>query len=127
MYFWRQTKDIEMPAEQVINRLVKDTPLEGIAVFPRARVRDVFRKGFPDIVDGDADLDWEGAGSYFRVGFAHANEKEVQMIIVTCGYSLLKSEKTMNRIIEVCCSLGCALYDPQTGRRNEQQEPKNVV
>jgi hypothetical protein len=90
-------------------------------------VREVFRKSFPDIVDGESGLDWEGASSYFRVGFAYANEKDVHMIIVTCGHSLLKSEETMNRIIDGCCSLGCALYDPQTGQRYEQPEPKDAT
>ncbi len=127
MYFWRQTKDLGMRPEQIIDRLSEDTPLDGVTSFPRTRVREVFRTAFPDIVDGDTDLDWEGAGSYFQVGFAHANERDVQMVIVTCGHSLLKSEETMNRIIDACCSLGCALYDPQTGQRYEQPEPKNVA
>ncbi len=127
MYFWRQTKDLGMRLEQIIDRLSEDTPLDGVTSFPRTRVREVFRTAFPDIVDGDTDLDWEGAGSYFQVGFAHANERDVQMVIVTCGHSLLKSEETMNRIIDACCSLGCALYDPQTGQRYEQPEPKNVA
>jgi len=127
MYFWRQVEDIQMPPEQVIDRLAQDTPLKGIAAFPRTRVREVFRKMFPDIVDGDIDLDWEGAGSYFQVGFSHANEKDVHLIVVSCGHSLLKSGETMNRIIDACRSLGCALYDPQTGKRYGQPEPEDAV
>jgi hypothetical protein len=45
------------------------------------------------------------------------------MIAVTCGYSLLNSEATMTRISDACNTLGCALYDPQTGKRYEQPEP----
>jgi hypothetical protein len=56
MYFWRQTKALPMRPEQVVGRLAEDTPLDGIAAFPRTRVREIFRKAFPDIVDGDADL-----------------------------------------------------------------------
>ena len=123
MYFWKQTKDLQMRPEQVVDRLAEDKPLDGVATFPRTLVREVFRKAFPDIVDRDADLDWEGAGSYFQVGFGHATERDVHLISVFCGYSLLKSEDTMNRIIDACCSLGCALYDPQTGERYEQPEP----
>ena len=32
-------------------------------------------------------------------------------------------EMGLEQIINACCSLGCALYDPQTGRRYEQPEP----
>lgn len=116
-----------MRPEQIVDLLAEDRPVDGVAVFPRTVVRAAFRRSFPDIVDGDADLDWEGAGSFFQVGFAHATEKDVHMINVYCGHSLLKSEETMNRIIDACNSLGCALYDPQTGQRYEQPEPKNGV
>ena len=123
MYFWRQTKDLQMRPEQVVDRLAQDTPLNGVIAFPRTVVREVFRKAFPDITDGDADLDWEGAGSYFQVGFGHATTKDVHMIVVTCGHSLVKSEATMNRIIDACCSLGCALYDPQKSPYNVHDLP----
>src|SRR5690348_10617890 len=106
MYFWRQAKDLNMLPEKVVNHLSEDTPLDGVATFPRTLVREVFRKAFPDIVDNDADLDWEGAGSYFQVGFGHETERDVHMIVVTCGDLLLNSEETMNRIIDACCSLG---------------------
>jgi hypothetical protein len=123
LYFWRQIQDLQMQPEQVVDRLGEDTPLDGVATFPRTLVREVFRKAFPDIVDGDADLDWEGADSYFHVGFGHATELDVHLISVFCGHSLLKSEETVNQIVDACCSLGCALYDPQTKKRYEQPEP----
>ena len=112
-----------MPPEKVVDRLGEDVPLDGVSTFPRTLVREVFKKTFSDIVDSDFDLNWEGADSFFRVGFGHANERDVHLISVYCGHSLLKSEETMNRIIDACCSLGCALYDPQTGQRYEQPEP----
>lgn len=124
MYFWRQTKDLQMQPEEVVDRLAQDTPLEGVVSFPRTLVRDVFKKAFPDIVDLDFNLNWEGAGSFFQVGFNHATERDVDLIIVNCGHLLLKSEVTMNRILDVCFALGCALYDPQTEQRYEQPEPK---
>ena len=127
LYFWRQAKDLRMTPEQIVHRLAQDTPLDGIAAFPRTRARHVFRAAFPDICDGDADLDWEGEDGYFQVGFSHANERDVHMIIVICGYSLLSSSETMNRIIAACNGLGCALYDPQTSRRYEQPEPSEEV
>ena len=126
LYFWRQTKNFEIAPEQVVDLLAEDTPLDGVAAFPRTVVREAFRKAFPDITDDDVSLFWEGAGSDFQVSFSHATEKDVHMIIVNCSYSLLKSEETMNRLIDTCCELGCALYDPQTGRRYEQPEPKMI-
>lgn len=123
LYFWRQTKDLKMRPEQVVDRLAEDTPLEGVISFPRPLVREVFKKAFRDIVDHDFNLDWEGAGSFFQVGFNHSTEKDVHLIIVNCAHSLLNSEVTMNRIIDACLSLGCAIYDPQTEQRYGQPEP----
>jgi hypothetical protein len=127
LYFWRQTKDLQIRPEQIVDLLSKDEPVDGIVSFPRSDIRAVLKRYFPDIADGDADLEWEGADSYFQIGFGHATEKDVHMIIVNCGYALLQSEETMNRIIEACNSLGCALYDPQRGQRYAQPEPKNAA
>jgi hypothetical protein len=123
LYFWRQTKDMQMSHGQIIDLLCEDKPIDGVASFPRTRVRAVLKKSLPDIEDGDFDLTWEGDGSYFQIGFAHANERDVHLIIANCGYELVRAEKGVNRLIEACASLGCALYDPQTDKRYEQPEP----
>jgi hypothetical protein len=48
----------------------------------------------------------------------------VNLVIANCGYELLKTPEAVNRLIEAfATSLGCALYDPQTGERYEQVEP----
>lgn len=124
LYFWRQTKAFTKKPEEIIDLLSADEPISGVASFPRERARAAFKEFFPDIVDGDFQLDWEGAGSYFQVAFSHANEKEAHMIIVTCGYELLKTPAVMNRIIEAGGVLGCAVFDPQTGVRGKQPDPK---
>jgi len=124
LYFWRQERSFESKPEQVIDLLAAETPVEGVVAFPRAGVRAVLRNYFPSTVDNDVSLEWEGAGSYFQIQFSHATEKTVHLVIVNCGFELLKSEETMNRLIEACNSFGCALYDPQTGQRYEQPEPK---
>jgi hypothetical protein len=123
LYFWRQTKDMQMRPSEIVDLLSEDTPVDGITTFPRTRVRAVLKESFPDIQDGDFELTWEGDGSYFQIGFAHATEKDVHLIVANCGYELVKAEKAVNRLIEACASLGCALYDPQTDKRYEQQEP----
>jgi hypothetical protein len=124
LYFWRQTDDTQMRPGEVMNILSKDEPVYGIAAFPRDHVRRVLKEYFPDIQDGDFELTWEGAGSYFEMSFSHANEKDVHLIVVNCGYELLKSPEAMNRLIDACTSLGCALYDPQVDKRFSQPEPK---
>lgn len=124
LYFWRQTKVITKKPEIIIDLLLSDKLMPGIATFPRARARDVFKSFFPDITDGDFQLDWEGSGSYFQVSFGHANEKDAHLIVVNCGYELLKSPDVMNRVIEACGVLGCALFDPQSGERYAQPDPK---
>jgi len=124
LYFWRQTKDMHMSPDEIIDLLSEDRPVDGVTTFPRDRVRTVLKESFPDIRDGDFDLTWEGEGSYFQIGFAHANESDVHLIVANCGYELAKAEKAVNRLIEACASLGCALYDPQTDKRYEQPEPE---
>lgn len=122
LYFWRQERNLgETPAE-ICGRLTDNAAVAGVAVLPRAMVRQKFRESFPDISDSDANLDWEGAGSYFQVGYNHVDENNVNCIIITCGYKLLDSPDTMNLIIDVGNSLGCALYDPQAGMRYAQPE-----
>src|SRR5436190_2020247 len=124
LYFWRQTKDMQMCPGDIIDLLSKDGPLEGITSFPRNRVRTKIKEYFPDIQDGDFNLDWDGDGSYFQISFAHATERDVHLIVVNCGYKLIEAQKAVNRLIEACTSLGCALYDPQTDKRYEQPEPQ---
>lgn len=124
LYFWRQTKSRGESHGEIIDLLSADEAVPGIEAFPRELVRAKFKRLFPDITDGDFQLDWEGAGSYFQVSFAHADEKHVHLITVNCGYELLKSPDVMNRIVEACGELGCALFDPQSGERYEQPDPK---
>jgi len=120
--FWREEHDLGMPPGDVADLLQDDTPVAGVATFPRSEVRQRFRDAFPDINDGDVSLDWRNDDSYFQVGFNHADERNVNCIIVACGYQLLQSPEMMNRIVDVGNSLGCALFDLQTGERDEQPE-----
>jgi hypothetical protein len=123
LYFWRQSADCRMAPSEVVDTLSKDEPVAGFATFPRDHVRRILKEFFPEIQDGDFELTWEGSGSYFQVAFSHANEKDVHLIVVTCGYQLLKNPAPLNRLIEAVTSLGCALYDPQTDKRFAQPEP----
>jgi hypothetical protein len=120
LYFWRQSKDLQKSPQEVLDLLSEDRPVEGIVAFPREQIRRALKQTFPDIEDEDFELTWEGAGSYFQIGFGHANEKDVQLITATCGFELLKSPEVVNRLVASCASLGCALYDPQTDARNGQ-------
>jgi hypothetical protein len=127
LYFWRQEVDFEEPPEEILNILSEDRPIEGIAAFPRERVRRILKETFPEIDDGDCELTWEGAGSYFQINFGHADERNVHLITATCGYQLLKSPEALNRLIDACAKLGCAVYDPQEGKRYKQPEPRNQL
>lgn len=122
LYFWREERTLRKTPDEIRRMLTDDATVAGVATFPRSTVRQRFRDALPAIVDNDVGMDWEGAGSYFQVGFNHSDEKSINCIIVTCGYQLLKSPDTMNLILGVANSLGCALYDPQTGQRYQQPE-----
>ena len=110
LYFWREEKDIGIPPGKVVEILSEDKHIPGISIFNREDIIDAFMNEFPDIVDENIQLDWEGAGSYFQVSFTYGPDKKVNSIVVVCGYSLLDSPETMNRIIDVCAKFGCALY-----------------
>ena len=83
----------------------------------------MLKESFPDIQDGNLELMWEGDGSYFQISFGHATERDVHLIVANCGYDLVKAGNAVNRLIEACTSLGCALYDPQENKRYEQPDP----
>ncbi|PWU12814.1 MAG: hypothetical protein C5B50_20765, partial [Verrucomicrobia bacterium] len=97
---------MQMPPDKIIDLLSEDKPVDGVASFPRIEVPAVIKKNFPEIDDGDFELTGEGDGSYFQIGFAHASEKDVHLIIANCGYDLIKAENAVNRLIEACTSLG---------------------
>lgn len=120
LYFWRQAKDLVITPKETILLLSKDEPVDGVTAFPQATVRMVLKKFFPEIQDQGNQLEWEGAGSYFLVSFNYSSEVDIHLIIVNCGFKLLESSDTMNRIIEACNSMGCALYDSQTNQRYQQ-------
>lgn len=122
LYFWKEEMELKVPPQDMIDVLSADQAIEGVTAFTREEVRKKFKTDFPEIVDADATMDWEGDGSYFQVSFTHANKESVNCIIVTCGYQLLNSPDTMNRIIDVGSHFGCALYDPQSNERYQQPD-----
>jgi hypothetical protein len=126
LYFWRQASSVTAKPDELLSQLQDAVSLPGISSFPLTTVKEAFRSHFPDIAIGDGGLDWEGAGSYFQVGFTFLDAHTVTCVSVSCGFKLLDSPDTMNTIIEAVTSLGCALYDPQTGQRYEQPDPTNA-
>jgi hypothetical protein len=123
LYFWRQTREVTDDPNSVLNLLSEDRPVTGITAFPTEKVRQTLTQAFPEMVNDGLQLLWEGAASYFLVNFGYANERHVHLITVSCGYELLKTPDVLNRLVEACAELGCALYDPQVGKRFEQPEP----
>ncbi|MHA3770048.1 hypothetical protein ACXR0O_00760 [Verrucomicrobiota bacterium sgz303538] len=126
LYFWRQEPSITASPEDVLNQLQDGVSVHGVAPLPLSAITTAFQRRFPYISIGDAELNWEGAGSYFQVGFTFLDSKTVTCIAVSCGYQLLDSPDTMNSIIDAANFLGCALYDPQTSQRYEQPEPQSA-
>ena len=120
LYFWRQTRSIDESPDEICAKLCKDVPVAGVAELPIIAIREAFAHAFSGMNDGLSYLDWEGDRSYFEV---HWPAGPVNMFHVSCGYELLKSPETMNRIIEIATKFGCALYDPQTEERYDQPDP----
>ena len=84
-------------------------------------IKKRFAEEFPEIEDYGAEMNCSLAGSYFQATWPITSRPgQTQAIYVECGFTLLKSPETLNRIIDVGRGLGCALYDPQTGQRYPQ-------
>ena len=122
LYFWREEKATGNSPEEMMNLLQDDGPQPELATWPISKVKDTFREFFPEVTDEGLQLWWEGAGSSFNVGFGYSDERHAKMFVVMCGYKLLDSPDTMNRIIDVGHRLGCALYDPQENQRFQQPD-----
>lgn len=120
LYFWRETEAALATADEVCAQLCEELAVPGVAQLPMDRIRQSFVDAFPGIKEGASGLEWEGSGSYFEVEWSPAR---CNLLTVLCGYKLLKSPDTMNRIIDVAAKFGCALYDPQTGERYQQPDP----
>lgn len=120
LYFWRQTKSLSLSVDEVCSQLCEDRAIDGVAELPIDAIRQAFMDAFPGM-NGLSALAWEGDGSYFEV---HWPPDPCNMLTVTCGYKLLESPDTMNRIIDVAARFGCAFYDPQTGKRYHQPDPE---
>ena len=120
LYFWRELKNLGKQPEEILELMCREEPIEGIVSFPRTEIQQRFKLEFPEINDSDVIMDWEGSGSYFEVGFTHADKDNVN-----CGYQLLEDTDVMNRVLKVGNSMGCALFDPQTGERYMQPETES--
>ena len=105
--------------DEVCNLLAEEQHIEGIVNLPIEKVKQNFAEVFPGINDCLSYLAWEGDDSYFQV---HWPPDPVNVLIVNCGYKLLESPDTINRIIDVAHRFGCALYDPQLSQRFEQPD-----
>lgn len=126
LYFWRETRKQRRKPEATCKLLCEEEQeLAGIELLSVAAIKACFQEFFPEISDNGHELDWEGAGSYFQVTWPVCSQPGVTTAFcVTCGYQLLDSPDTMNRIIDVGTHLGCALYDPQVNQRFDQPEPR---
>lgn len=119
MYFWREVGAVSIPPDEVCNKLCQEREVEGVEALPIDAIKQSFADEFAELKIGILSLIWEGAGSYFEV---HWPADVTNILIVSCGFKLLNSPATMNRIIDVAAKYGCAVYDPQTGKRYPQPQ-----
>ena len=112
LFFWREQPGTTLDPD-VVGGLQDAEDLPGLIPISRDTVVAAFREQFPDVSVGDAELDWEGEGSYFQVGFTHFDERQVSIVAIYCGYELLKSPSAMRRLASVAASLGCRFHDAQ--------------
>lgn len=112
LVFWREQIGVTLDASAVL--CLNDTQkLPGLVPMPMTEVEAAFLMEFPEASIGGANIDWEGAGSYFQVGYTFADERHVSTVGVSCGYELLKVPGTFNRLWCVADALGCRYYDLQ--------------
>ncbi len=123
LHFWREIQPSgKAPAEILSTCLAEDGPCELLASWFSDDVKKLFKEHFPNIIDAGRHLWWEGESSGFNVELLYSEDSNVKLITILCGHKLLDSEETMNAIIDIGTELGCALYDPQIGKRFEQPD-----
>jgi hypothetical protein len=113
VFFWREQAGTSLEPRDVLSKLEDTVEMPGIVALSRDVVTSAFRKHFPGIAVGDSELEWEGDGSYFQVGFTFLNEQKITLSAIHCGYELLKSPSAMRLLAAVASSLGCRFHDPQ--------------
>ncbi len=113
LVFWREIEPHSATPTEVYKKLCEDVDLVGLDTLNRDDVVEQFKKEFPDISVGEADLVWEGNDSYFQVSMSNP----IKVLFVMCGHRLLDSPDIINKIIDVGHRLKCPLYDPQTDQR----------
>lgn len=124
LYFWRELTPQAPSPKTICEQLVQGEEPDGLAYLSVASIKQRFGAAFPQIQDEGTQLECEVSGSYFQVTWPVSSKPaKTSGIFVNCGYKLLKSPDTMNRIISVANDFGCALFDPQTGERYQQPDP----
>ena len=112
LLLWREQPSASVDISSLLH-LEEATAVPGLVPLALAEVERAFQAEFPDITVGGADLDWEGAGSYFQVGYTLFDERHVSTISVACGYELLKAPDIFERLHRVAEALRCRYFDLQ--------------
>jgi len=113
LVFWRQIKPLPESPDRLCERIYQDEAIDGIAELPIEQIKARFAEVFVDIEVGGSQLWWEGPESAFVISWP---PDPINALIANCGYD----EDTMNKIIDIANEFGCALYDPQIGRRFDE-------
>jgi hypothetical protein len=113
--FWKPGGATDDP-DEVYGALAEDDEPDGLAWMSVNSVKAAFRAAFPDIADDGTELNWEGAGSYFQVTWpVGSRPRQTLGVLVTCGRSLVSQTEVIERLRSAGRSLGCGVYDPQSG------------
>lgn len=122
LWFWRQLKPIMLSPEAICDELAEERAVDGIETLPIDRIKQALKSEFPEIDDELSSMSWEGDGSYFEVTWP----ADRSHVAVSCGYKLLEKPDALNRLIDLMNGFGCALFDPQTGERYDQPDPRSA-
>ena len=113
LLLWREQPGTSVDVSSLLDLDEEAADVPGLVPLPLAEVERAFQAEFPDITVGGAELDWEGAGSYFQVGYTFSDERHASTISVMCGYELLKAPDVFERLHRVAEALRCRYLDLQ--------------
>ncbi len=113
LFLWREQPGAKIDPAQLLRELNDTVQFPGIIGIPLTTIGNAFKQQFPDITDGGHEFDWEGDGSYFQVTFTFLDERTASLIVLNCGFELLKSPNAFERIHAVATVLGCRVFNPQ--------------
>lgn len=110
LYLWHEDRPLEPAEDSILDRLVEDANLAGVARISLAATRAAFQKTFPGISVVDRELFWQGAGGSFRISFILDERNDPIVIRISSTEPLSENPELFGRAVAAAREAGCTLF-----------------